>query len=121
MDYDDERHAVAIGALPALWRTLFRLHNFYGVDISPMADRLATDEASILVCLDEARMMVHRQFPIWEPQHPCHPGQERRIARSPPRTTAAARLSRGGRRDLRRRRLCRHHIMACSLHLRRSR
>jgi DNA-directed RNA polymerase specialized sigma24 family protein len=73
MDYDDERHAAAIGALPTLWRTLFRLHNFYGVDIALMANTLATDEASILACLNEARTMIDRQFPIWERQHPMPP------------------------------------------------
>jgi hypothetical protein len=70
MDYDDKRHATAIGPLPTLPRVLFRLHNFYGVDIAVMAETLATDEASILACLDEARTMIDRQFPIWERQHP---------------------------------------------------
>lgn len=71
MDYDDKQHAAAIGALPVLWRTLFRLHNFYGVGVALMADRLATDEASILACLDEGRAMIRCQFPIWERKRPA--------------------------------------------------
>lgn len=70
MDYDDERHAAAIGALPALPRALFRLHNFYGVEIGLMADTLATDADDILTCLADARAMIDRQFPIWACKRP---------------------------------------------------
>lgn len=70
MDYDDRQHAIAIGKLPALPRVLFRLHNFYGVDIGTMVDTLATDADTILACLADARAMIHRQFPAWAHERP---------------------------------------------------
>src|SRR3546814_1790621 len=48
----------AIRRLPALPRTLFLLHNFYGVDVDAIADRLGTDRTRIAACLVDARRIV---------------------------------------------------------------
>lgn len=76
MNYDDKRHAAAIDALPALLRTLFRLHNLHDVDLVTIADKLATDEASILACLADARAMIHRHLPslLGKRHDPAHVG-----------------------------------------------
>lgn len=63
MSPDEERRASAMRALPALPRALFRLHNFYDVDLDTLAQGLATDRAGILACLAEARAMIHRYSP----------------------------------------------------------
>lgn len=74
MNYDDQRHAAAIDALPALLRTVYRLHNLHDVDLGTIADKLATDEASILACLAVARAMIHRHLPslLGKPHDPVH-------------------------------------------------
>src|SRR3546814_9199760 len=48
----------AIRRLPALPRTLFLLHNFYGLDDDAIADRLGTDRTHIAACLVDARRIV---------------------------------------------------------------
>lgn len=55
---DDRRRSAAIRRLPALPRALFLLHNFYGVDVDAMADRLGADRARIAACLADAHMIL---------------------------------------------------------------
>src|SRR3546814_3375748 len=59
----------AIRRLPALPRTLFLLHNFYGVDVDAIADRLGTDRTRIAACLVDARRIVwaHIRYAIAVP------------------------------------------------------
>src|SRR3546814_1051389 len=56
----------AIRRLPALPRTLFLLHNFYGVDVDAIADRLGPDRTRIAACPVDAR---DRQSPRLNPSH----------------------------------------------------
>jgi len=63
MSHDEDMRAAAMRALPALPRILFRLHNFYDVDLDTLAERLAADRADIIACLAEARSMVHGYSP----------------------------------------------------------
>ncbi len=55
---DDRRRSAAIDRLPALPRTLFLLHNFYGVDVDAMANALGADREAVETCLADARAIV---------------------------------------------------------------
>lgn len=59
----DRKRCAAIHSLPALSCALFRLHNFYDVDVDAMAEGLITDKESILFCLAEARALIHGYNP----------------------------------------------------------
>ncbi len=55
---DDRHRGAMIEQLPALPRALFLLHNFYGVDVDAMADRLGADHARIAACLADTRAIL---------------------------------------------------------------
>lgn len=55
----DKIRLAKVDRLPALPGALFRLHNFFDVDVEIIAQGLMTDEESILLCLAEARTLIH--------------------------------------------------------------
>ena len=59
----DKMRLAEMNRLPALPGALFRLHNFFDADVETMAQRLVTDKESILLCLAEARTLIHANTP----------------------------------------------------------
>jgi len=55
---DDRHRNAAIRQLPAFLRALFLLHNFYGVDVDAIAERLGADAAHVAACLADARAIL---------------------------------------------------------------
>ncbi|AJA11213.1 hypothetical protein SKP52_21800 [Sphingopyxis fribergensis] len=54
----DRQRCAAIERVPALPRTLFLLHNFYGVEIGAIAEELGANRDTINSCLMDARAIV---------------------------------------------------------------
>lgn len=63
MSCKEEIRAAVIRTLPVLPGTLFRLHNFYNVDVAVMVEAIDTDDMTILACLAEARSIAHNRYP----------------------------------------------------------
>lgn len=61
------RRIEAVESLPPLPRTLFLLHNFYGVDVGTIADILGEDQDIIAACLADARTIVRAHVCYTEP------------------------------------------------------
>ncbi|AMG73887.1 MULTISPECIES: sigma-70 RNA polymerase sigma factor region 4 domain-containing protein [Sphingopyxis] len=64
------RRIEAVELLPPLPRALFLLHNFFGLDVDVLAERIGTDRDTIAACLVDARAIVRAHVCYSEPV-PC--------------------------------------------------